>query len=173
MDEVRESLIGYPGVQITVDQNSDGPPTGKPISIEITGDDFEELVRISESMENFINESGIKGIEKLKANLETGKPELIIDIDRDKARRFGLSTSSIGSEIRTALFGREISKFKQEEDYPIQLRLMDKYRYDVDASMNKSIVFRDQTDGKMHIVPISAVAKASLSTTYGSIREKI
>ena len=173
MDEVRESLIGYPGVQITVDQNSDGPPTGKPISIEITGDDFEELVRISESMENFINESGIKGIEKLKANLETGKPELIIDIDRDKARRFGLSTSAIGSEIRTALFGREISKFKKgEEDYPIQLRLMDKYRYDVDALMNKSIVFRDQTDGKMHIVPISSVAKASLSTTYGSIRRK-
>ena len=173
MDEVRESLIGYPGVQITVDQNSDGPPTGKPISIEITGDDFEELVRISESMENFINESGIKGIEKLKANLETGKPELIIDIDRDKARRFGLSTSAIGSEIRTALFGREISKFKKgEEDYPIQLRLMDKYRYDVDALMNKSIVFRDQTDGKMHIVPISSVANASLSTTYGSIRRK-
>jgi multidrug efflux pump len=130
-------------------------------------------VQISENMENFINESGIKGIEKLKANLETGKPELIVDIDRDKARRFGLSTSAIGSEIRTALFGKEISKFKQgEEDYAIQLRLMDKYRYDVDALMNKSIVFRDPTDGKMHIVPISAVAKASLSTTYGSIRRK-
>jgi multidrug efflux pump subunit AcrB len=173
MDEVRGNLTGYPGVQITVDQNSDGPPTGKPISIEITGDDFDELVRISENMENFINESGIKGIEKLKANLETGKPELIVDIDRDKARRFGLSTSAIGSEIRTALFGKEISKFKQgEEDYAIQLRLMDKYRYDVDALMNKSIVFRDPTDGKMHIVPISAVAKASLSTTYGSIRRK-
>ena len=98
---------------------------------------------------------------------------MIIDIDRDKARRFGLSTSAIGSEIRTALFGREISKFKKgEEDYPIQLRLMDKYRYDVDALMNKSIVFRDQTDGKMHIVPISSVANASLSTTYGSIRRK-
>jgi multidrug efflux pump len=173
MDEVRGNLTGYPGVQITVDQNSDGPPTGKPISIEITGDDFDELVRISENMENFINESGIKGIEKLKANLETGKPELIVDIDRDKARRFGLSTSAIGSEIRTALFGKEISKFKQgEEDYAIQLRLMDKYRYDVDALMNKSIVFRDPADGKMHIVPISSVAKASLSTTYGSIRRK-
>jgi len=173
MDEVRENLTGYPGVQITVDQNSDGPPTGKPISIEITGDDFDELVQISENMENFINESGIKGIEKLKANLETGKPELIVDIDRDKARRFGLSTSAIGSEIRTALFGKEISKFKQgEEDYAIQLMLMDKYRYDVDALMNKSIVFRDPTDGKMHIVPISSVAKASLSTTYGSIRRK-
>ena len=173
MDLVRENLTGYPGVQITVDQNSDGPPTGKPVSIEITGDDFDELVQISENMENFINESGIKGIEKLKANLETGKPELIVDIDREKARRFGLSTGMIGSEIRTALFGKEISKFKQgEEDYAIQLRLMDKYRYDVDALMNKSIVFRDPTDGKMHIVPISSVAKASLSTTYGSIRRK-
>ena len=133
------------------------------VNIEITGDDFDELVQISENMENFINESGIKGIEKLKANLETGKPELIVDIDRDKARRFGLSTSAIGSEIRTALFGKEISKFKQgEEDYAIQLRLMDKYRYDVDALMNKSIVFRDPTDGKMHIPTISTIQSIEL-----------
>lgn len=173
LDELRASVNQFPGVAVTVDQNADGPPAGKPISIEISGDNFEELIDISEQMKSFINQSGIEGIEKLKMDLETGKPELIVDIDREKARRFGLSTQGIAMEVRTALFGKEISKFKQgEDDYEIQLRLKEEYRYDVDALMNKSVVYRNQTNGEMHSVPISSVAKAELSSTYGSIRRK-
>ncbi len=173
MDEIREAMKGYPGVTITVDKDAAGPPTGKPISIELSGGDFNTLVNLTEELKNTINQSGIEGIERLKSDLETGKPELIVDIDREKARRFGLSTYSIATEVRTALFGKEISKFKQgEDDYAIQLRLSDKYRYDVDALMNKSITFRNQTTGKMHQVPISSVAKAELSSTFGSIRRK-
>ncbi|MCV9385621.1 efflux RND transporter permease subunit [Reichenbachiella ulvae] len=173
MDSIRSKLDGYPGVAITVDQEQNGPPTGKPISIEVIGEDFETLIEISEQMKSFINKSGIEGIEKLKSNLETGKPELIVDIDREKARRFGLSTQSIAMEVRTALFGKEISKYKEgEDDYEIQLRLDEKYRYDLDALMNKSIVYRNQSNGKIVSVPISSVAKAELSSTYGSIRRK-
>ncbi len=173
MEEIRKELTGYPGVTVTVDKNSDGPPVGKPINIEVSGENFASLISITENMKNFINESGIEGIEKLKTDLETGKPELIVDIDREKARRFGLSTYTVANEVRTSLFGKEISKFKQgEDDYEIQLRLIDQYRYDVDALMNKSIVFRDNQSGKIHQVPISAVAKAELSSTYGSIKRK-
>ncbi|MDN5202616.1 efflux RND transporter permease subunit [Fulvivirgaceae bacterium BMA10] len=173
MDDLRDELRGYPGVAITVDKDPAGPPVGKPISIEVNGKDLLTLIDITDRMKNMINESGIEGIEKLKTDLETGKPELIVDIDREKARRFGLSTQNIANEVRTALFGFEVSKFKQgEDDYEIQLRLDDKYRYDIDALMNKSIVFRDQTSGKMHQVPISSVAKAEFSSTYGSIKRK-
>ncbi|MFY0625023.1 MAG: efflux RND transporter permease subunit [Reichenbachiella sp.] len=173
LDTLRAAMVGYPGVAVTVDQDSQGPPVGKPISIEIRGDDFITLIDVSEQMKSYINKSGIEGIEKLKSNLETGKPELIVDIDRDKARRFGLSTQSIAMEVRTALFGKEISKFKQgEDDYEIQLRLKENYRYDVDALLNKSVVYRNQSNGKIMSVPISSVAKAKLSSTYGSIRRK-
>lgn len=173
MEEIRDEMQGYPGVTVTVDKDAAGPPAGKPINIEITGDDFATLVDISDRMKNYINESGIPGIEKLKSDLETGKPELVVNIDREKARRFGLSTYSVADVVRTSLFGREISKFKQgEDDYEIQLRLDDKYRYNVDALLNKSITFRDQTDGKIRQVPISSVAKAQLSTTYGNVKRK-
>lgn len=171
--EIRDAMEGYPGVAVTVDQNADGPPAGKPISIEVSGVEFATLIQITDEMKKKINESGIEGIEKLKTDLETGKPELVVNIDREKARRFGLSTNSIASEVRTALFGKEISKYKEgEDDYEIQLRLKEEYRYDVDALMNKSIVFRDQTSGTMQSVPISSVAKAELSSTYGSIKRK-
>ncbi|MEO9477752.1 MAG: efflux RND transporter permease subunit [Cyclobacteriaceae bacterium] len=173
LNEVREAIDEYPGVTVTVDQNADGPPAGKPVSIEVSGVEYATLIEITENMKREINESGIEGIEKLKSDLETGKPELVVNIDREKARRFGLSTSSIATEVRTALFGKEISKYKEgEDDYEVQLRLMDKYRYDVDALMNKSVVFRDQTSGTMKSVPISSVADAELSSTYGSVKRK-
>lgn len=173
MNEIRNGLGEYPGVAITVDKNSDGPPVGKPISIELSGNDFDKLIKISEEMRQFIVNSGIEGIEKLKSDLETGKPELVVNIDREKARRFGLSTGMIANEIRTSLFGKEISKFKQgEDDYEIQLRLKDKYRYDVDALMNKSITFKNQNSGNIHQLPISSVATAELSSTYGSVKRK-
>ncbi len=171
MEELRGVIGVYPGVSVTVDKNSDGPPVGKPISIELAGDDIPTLIRLSEDIKKTINESGIPGIEKLKTDIETGKPELVVQIDRDMARRFGVSTSAIASEVRTSLFGKEVSKFKQgEDDYEIQLRLDDRYRYDLDALMNKSITFRDQTSGRIVQVPISAVAKAEFTSSYGSVK---
>ena len=173
LEEIRSGVKGYPGVTITADKDANGPPVGKPIAIEVSGEDYLTLIETTERMRQFINESGIQGIEKLKSDLETGKPELTIDIDREKARRFGLSTYTIANELRTAIFGKEISKYKEgEDDYEIQLRLDDKYRYDVDALMNKNITFRNQNNGKMHQVPISSVARAELSSTYGSVRRK-
>ncbi len=173
LNEIRDGIKEYPGVSVTVDKNADGPPAGKPISIEISGDEFATLIELADEMKKVINTSGIEGIEKLKSDIQTGKPEMIVHIDREKARRFGLSTGMIATEIRTALFGKEVSKFKQgEDDYEIQLRLDKKYRYDVDALMNKTIIFRDQSDGKIHEVPISSVATVELSSTYGSVRRK-
>lgn len=173
MAEIRDAVQGYPGVNVTVDKDANGPPTGKPVSIEVMGEDLDKLVEISEDMKELINNSGIAGIEQLQLDMKTGKPELLVDIDREKARRFGLSTYTIANEIRTALFGKEISKFKQGEDeYDIQLRLEDKYRYDLEALKNKSITFRNQVNGRMMQVPISAVADMDISSTYGSIRRK-
>lgn len=172
MNKIRSAVSGYAGVAITVDKDAVGPPAGKPVNIEISGEDYQVLVDLAEELKVFIQESGVEGIERLKTDLETGKPELVLDIDREKARRYGLSTYSIASEIRTALFGKEISKYKLgEDDYEINLRLADEYRYDVDALMSKRVTFRDNK-GKMHQVPISSLAKAEFTSTFGSVRRK-
>jgi len=172
MEEIRQKLANYPGVQITIDKDATGPPVGKPINIEISGENFERLIRVANGVMNTINDENILGIQELKSDLETGKPELLVNIDRDKARRFGLSTYAIATELRTALFGQEISKFKDGEDeYPIQLRLMDKYRYDIDALLDKKVTFRDNK-GNLKQIPISSVASLEYSSTYGSVKRK-
>ncbi|QCK16061.1 efflux RND transporter permease subunit [Mangrovivirga cuniculi] len=174
LNDIREGMKGIaPGVTITVAKDRNGPPVGKPISIEISGEEYDRLIEVTENVLTKINNSDIEGIEKLKSDLETGKPELIIDIDRDKARRFGVSTYSIGNELRTSIFGKEIGQYKLgEDDYDIELRLAEKYRYDMNKLMNRDIIFRDQSSGSIHQVPISSVADAELSTTYGSIKRR-
>lgn len=172
MEKIRELAEGYPGVLMTVGKQQNGPPVGKPVNIEVTGEDFEQLITYVNSMREHINESGIQGIEELKTDLELGNPELIINIDREKARRFGLSTATIANELRAALFGLEVSKFKEgEDDYPIQLRLADKFRYDINALLNKKISFRDKF-GNQKEIPISSVASLEYSSTYGSVKRK-
>jgi len=173
MKELSDSLIGhYHGVKISVEKNKMGPPTGKPINIEVVGKDYSQLISLTDSVMAYIESYNIPGIEELKKDLDNGKPELLIHIDRDKARRFGLSTAQISSSIRTALFGKEISDFKDGEDkYPIRLRYSKKNRDNVSSLLNQKITFRNN-QGKMLEVPISAVATMSYSNTYGSVNRK-
>ncbi|MBN1339943.1 MAG: efflux RND transporter permease subunit [Bacteroidales bacterium] len=174
MKQIADSLINrYPGVLMSVEKQSEGPPTGKPVNIEVSGKDFDKLLTITDDMQDYIENSGIRGMEGLKIDLDVGKPEIIVHIDREKARRFGLSTYSIAMTIRTAIFGKEVSDFKVGEDeYPIQLRLKEEYRYNVAAIMNQKITFRSQTSGRIIQVPISAVADIEYGTTYGSVLRK-
>lgn len=171
MKKLSSELLGkYAGVRISLEKNAMGPPTGKPVNLEISGKDIEPLIEVAQGIQHYIESSGIKGIEGLRMDIDVGKPELLVNIDRDKARRFGLSTAQIASTIRTALFGKEVSDYKEgEDDYPIVLRLSPQYRNDVAALMNLKITFRSQSTGKIMQVPISSVADISYSTTYGAI----
>lgn len=171
---LNDGLVGrYPGVDVSVEREMNGPPAGKPINLEISGKDFDKLIELSDSIMLQINQSHIEGIEWLKIDLDVGKPEIIVTIDRDKARMFGLSTYQIASTLRTAIFGKELSKFKiGEDEYPIQLRLLEDYRNDISSLLNQRITFRSASTGKIIQVPISAVADIEYSTTYGSVLRK-
>lgn len=166
-----DSLIGkYPGVNISLEKQREGPPVGYPINIEVSGKEFNTLLAITDSIRATINAHNIPGIEGLKIDLDIGKPEILIHVDRDKARRFGLSTAQIGDAIRTALFGKEISDYKVGEDeYKIRMKLADKFRYNIPDLMNQRITFRSQSTGRIIQVPISSVASYSYGSTYGAI----
>ncbi|WP_288371583.1 efflux RND transporter permease subunit [uncultured Algoriphagus sp.] len=172
MEVIRDLVEKYPGVLITVDKQRNGPPVGKAVNIEFIGENYEQLIDYVGKAKDYLEDQNIPGLEELKTDLSLGSPEVILDIDREKARRFGLSTSSIATELRTALFGLEVSKYKEgEDDYPIQLRLMDDYRYDINTLVNKKIGFRDKFGTKRE-VPISAVADIQYGSTYGSVKRK-
>jgi len=174
MNDIRSEVIGkYSGVQINVAKNADGPPAGKPINLEIKGENIDSLIILSDKVLEHINGLGIGGIEELKKDVKIGKPELLINIDREAARRYELSTYSIANTLRTSVFGSEVSKFKQGEDeYPIMVRLSEDYKNDINKLMNQKITFRNPANGRIVQVPISAVADYEYSSTYNNIRRK-
>ncbi len=173
MEEIRETVQGIPGAKVTVDKNADGPPTGKAINLEISGEDLDKLIPLGNDVISYINAQGIPGIEELTADVKLGKPELLVNVDREAARRYGLSTFQIASALRTSVYGKEISKYKLGEDeYPIFLRLNERDRNRVDRLLDQRITFRDPATGRITQVPISTVAKVEYTTTYSSIKRK-
>ena len=171
LNEIRGSIKNYAGVKIFVDKNADGPPTGKPINLEIRGDNIDTLVTLTARVKALVNNLPIEGIEGLNADVNIGKPELLINIDRAAARRYELSTYSISDALRTSVFGKEVSKYKDGEDeHSIMLRLSEKYRNDENKLINQKVTFRNPANGQIVQVPISAVATFNYSSTYSSIR---
>ncbi|HSF87774.1 MAG TPA: efflux RND transporter permease subunit, partial [Saprospiraceae bacterium] len=117
MDKIRKATSGIiPGAEIVVDQEQGGPPTPKPISVEIIGEDFDKLIAASKLVHHYLDSLAIPGVEELRSDMIVSKPEISIEIDRDRANREGVSTLQIGSEFRTAILGREATKFRDGED---------------------------------------------------------
>jgi multidrug efflux pump subunit AcrB len=172
LDKIREAVKGIKGAEISVNQEASGPPTGKPINIEIGADDFEVLVSTADKAKRYLDSLQIPGVEELKSDFESNKPEIVINIDREKANREGISTAQIGGILRTAIYGTEISKFRDaNDDYPIQLRIKESQRNDINMLMNLPITFRDMTmGGVVRQVPLSSFSRIEYSNSYAGIR---
>lgn len=168
-----EFKAGVAGADVSVEKEVNGPPVGKPINIEIMGDDFEVLSKLSTQLKSKIENSGVKGINELKSDLQLAKPEIIIDIDKEKMQREGLSLAQVAVEIRTALFGKEVSKFRDSnDDAPIQLRLQEKYRDKAEELMNVNISFMDFATGSFRQMPISSIATLRYDNSLNQINRK-
>ena len=97
LDKIREAIKGFPGAEITVAQEQGGPPVGKPINIEVSGDNYEDLVTSSKSLKRYLDSLKIEGVEELRSDLQDQKPQLVFSIDRERANREGISTYAIGN----------------------------------------------------------------------------
>ena len=172
MDKIRDAVKGIKGAEISVNQEQGGPPTGKPINIEIGGDDFELLVASATRVKKYLDSLQIPGVEELKSDFQSDKPEIVVNIDREKANREGISTETIGNNLRSAIYGWEVSKFRDDnDDYPIQLRIKEEHRNDINTLMNLPIVYRDMNmGGAVREVPLSAIATIEYSNSYAGIR---
>ena len=169
MSEISEAVKGVVGAKIYVEKDDSGPPVGNPINIEVSGDDYETLITLAENIKKTIDADKIAGIEELKLDIDLGKPEMRVHIDRDKVRRYGLSTNDVAFQLRSSIYGLKVDKFKDGEDeYDIMLRLDEKYRNNVSSLMNQRVA----VNGSGNSIPISALANYDYSTSYDKINRK-
>lgn len=163
MEEIRNRIKGIPGAQITVDEEENGPPTGAPINIEISGDDFQVLGNISKKVITIVEQ--IPFVEDVRDDYVEGIPSIQVKIDRQKAALFGLSTNVIGFALKTAYNGLEVSTYREgDEDYDITVKLPENDRNVTDV-LHKLMI--PTPSGQ--IVPLTTLATIEYSGSIGDI----
>ena len=173
LDAIRAQTKGIAGTSIEVGQEDGGPPTDPPVNIEVQGDNFESISKVATQLFNYLDTNQVEGVENLQSNVDLNNPEITINVDREKAMTEGLSTGQIGMEIRTAVFGKEVSKLKDGEDeYKIQLRSTDLVRNNVTDLMNMRITFFDMNTQRVKSIPLSAVTRVDYTNTTGGVKRK-
>lgn len=174
VEKIRNAIKGIPGAEITVAQEQGGPPVGKPINIEVTGDNYEDIIATSTSLKRYLDSLNIPGVEELRTDAQLNKPQIVFDINRERANREGITTGQIGTEINYAVLGKEVSKFKDvNDDYKIWMRYKEDQRNNIDLVKNLKILYRDMSmGGLVRNVPLSAFADIHYSDTYGVIKRK-
>lgn len=174
LDSIRHVIRGIPGTEISVGQETTGPPTDPPVNIEIASDDFDKLIKTGVALKNYLDSIQVPGVEELKMDVDLTNPEITIHVNRERALIEGVSSAQIGMEIRTALFGKEVSKIKDGEDeYKIQLRNSEVQRKSLTDLMNMNVTFRDMAmGGAIKNVPISSLVTLDYTNTLGSVKRK-
>ncbi len=172
LSQIREKINDFPGVKIRVEKEEIGPPTGKAINIEISGDSFEELISLEKLLKDEIAKKKVKGIEKLTSDLVANKPEILLNVNKSRANALGISSAFIGLTVRNAVYGTEASKFKDDiDDYPVQIRLAKEYRENLSSVLNMPIMLPAPAGGFIQI-PLSSVVDVSYINSYASINRK-
>jgi multidrug efflux pump subunit AcrB len=171
---IQEQLFEkFPGVALSVEKDANGPPAGYPITIEIKGARYLELIQTAESMKEFLNRVNISGVEELKIDVNKNKPGVQLEIDRKKAGALGVSAAQVGQLLRTSLFGAKAGIYKEDgEDYDINVRFDQDNRYDTNALFNQNIIFRDPATGRIKEIPIASLVTQKSITSYNAIKHR-
>lgn len=130
VETIREMVGAIPGAEVKVEQEEEGPPTGAPVTIELSGEDFDILADLAASIIREIET--VPGLVDLQDDYEAALPELRFHVDRARAAKAGFDTSSLGMWLRMAIYGLEASKMRaDEEEFDITIRLPEQNRQNV------------------------------------------
>ncbi|MBS1128403.1 MAG: transporter, hydrophobe/amphiphile efflux family, partial [Nitrospirae bacterium] len=126
MKQVRDSLTSLPDIKPSVEMIAmvGGGMRSVPIQLMIQGRDIEDLNKRTLAMRDQF--AKLPGIVDVDTSIETGKPEVRVHIDREKAANFGVSATSIGNTVNTMIGGEIVGKYKDEKEgerYDIVARL--------------------------------------------------
>ncbi|PLX98524.1 MAG: AcrB/AcrD/AcrF family protein [Desulfuromonas sp.] len=164
LQRVREGLGGFSGAEIKVEKEKNGPPTGPPVSIEVSGDQVIVLESLVANVRERIK--GIAGLVDLKDDFSRAKPEIRVLVDREKATLLGLSTADISQLVKAAISGSKMGVYRKGKDeYDIIVRLPESRRKNI--SDIESLLIPTNTGAP---VPLTTVAKLELGSGFGSIR---
>ncbi|MEA2039149.1 MAG: efflux RND transporter permease subunit [Thermodesulfobacteriota bacterium] len=162
--EVRHRILNtIMGADIQVEKEEEGPPTGPPVNIEISGEDILILGDLAARVRKKIDD--IPGLVDLKDNFVKGKPEIRVRVDKEKAALMGLDTYTIAYTIKAAINGVKVGVFRDGKDeYDIIARLPDRERHSVEGLKRITV-----SGPHGEPIPLTSLARVSLQSGLGAI----
>jgi len=162
VEEIRNRIKDIPGAEISIAKQEEGPPTGAPINIEISGDNFNVLGRISQQVRAVLEK--IPFVQDIRDDYVAGSPTVKVRVDRQRAALLGLSTDVIGFALKVAFNGIKVSTFREgDEDYDITVQLPESDRRVTDILRELLI------PTEKGLVPLSTVAKFEITGGLGQV----
>jgi multidrug efflux pump subunit AcrB len=160
---VRRDIADIPGAEIKVEQERHGPPTGAPVTVEIAGEDFKTIERLSEQAHRMI--ADVPNLVNLRSDLETARPELAFTVNRRVAMLLGVNTATVGNFLKMAIFGWKVGTYRQfNDEYDITVRLPLADRVSIDEMSDLQI-----PNGTGNSVPLSSLGRFEYRGGFGTI----
>jgi len=162
--EVRERILStIHGADIQVEKEEEGPPTGPPVNLEISGKDILTLGELAEKVRKAVKD--VPGLVDLKDNFVKGKPEIRVRVDKEKAALMGLDTYTIAYTVKAAINGAKVGVYREGKDeYDIIARLPEKDRRSME-NLKRITVSGPQGEP----IPLTSLAEVSLTSGLGAI----
>jgi multidrug efflux pump subunit AcrB len=162
LSQLRAALADFTGAKVLIEKAEEGPPTGKPVNIEISGDDFNVLGDLSDAIRERIRDT--PGLVDLQDDYDRGRPEIQVVPNLEKASRLGLRTLDVASTVRTAIHGDDVSKFRiGEDEYDIVVRLDQPARKNVEDIEELTVFYEGEN------IPLTAFADVVYTTSLAAI----
>lgn len=164
-EEAKKALEAFTGASILVTEIAGGPPTGHDVSYEVTGPDYAIGGGIAKEVKSILNQ--YDEFKIVDFDYEEGKPEIRIEIDREKAARIGVRTTQIANTIRNAMHGGIMGKYREgKEEYDIVARYQEEYRNEIPDLQTLEIVHEGNR------IPLSSIATITQQAGPGVIKRK-
>jgi len=161
--EVRQSLADISGVEIKVESEEGGPPTGAPVTVRIIGEDFLRLEQLSAEAQRLI--AAVPNVVNLRSDHEGTRPELAFTVDRRVAMLLGVNTATVGNFLKMAIYGSKVGTYRQYNDeYDITVRLPLADRVNVDDLYRLRI-----PNNAGQAVPLSSLGEFEYQGGFGTI----
>jgi len=160
---VRQAVADIPGAEIKVEREKNGPPTGAPVTVRISGEDFRTLEQYSGQARKLI--ADVPNLVNLNSDLEATRPELAFTVDRRRAVLLGVNTATVGNFLKMAIFGTKVGTYRQfNDEYDITVRLPLADRVNVDDLYRIQI---PNIGGEA--VPLSSLGRLEYRGGFGTI----
>jgi len=121
-NQVEEITSKIPGARFSIEGRAAGPPVGKPIEIRILGDDLEDTNLFAGELYEYLGT--VDGVYNVVSSTSTGVPQILVNINENKALSYNLTNTQISNQLRAQINGLKASTIRNGDDeIDIMLRM--------------------------------------------------